>query len=38
MRYLLLTISVLCLMTACSNESDNASQPIPVEIVKTGSG
>ena len=38
MRYLLLTISILCLMTACSNESDNASQPIPVEIVKTGSG
>ena len=38
MRYLLLTISILCLMTACSAESDRAPSPIKVEIEKTDSG
>ena len=36
MRYLLLISSILCLMTACSN--DTAFQPIPVELVNADGG
>jgi exo-beta-1,3-glucanase (GH17 family) len=36
MRYLLYIVSILCLMTACSN--DTASQPIRVELAKTDGG
>ena len=38
MRYLLLAITVLCLMTACSNKPDNTVTPIKVEIEKTAGG
>ena len=38
MRYLLLVITVLSLMTACSSEPDNALSPIKVEIAKTANG
>ena len=38
MRYLLFVSTVLCLMTACSAETDSAPSPIRVEIEKTGSG
>ncbi len=38
MRYPLLIITVLSLMTACSSEPDNALSPIKVEIEKTENG
>ncbi|RZV38916.1 MAG: hypothetical protein EX272_01640 [Chromatiales bacterium] len=38
MRYLLFIITILCLMTACSTESDDANSPVKVEIQKTEAG
>ena len=38
MRYLLVTVTVLSLMTACSSEPDNVPSPIKVEIEKTAEG
>ena len=38
MRYLLVTITVLSLMTACSSEPDTALAPIKVEIEQTADG
>ena len=38
MRYLLFLVSILCLMTACSNDSASTSRPIKVEIVKSDDG
>jgi hypothetical protein len=38
MRYLLIVITVLSLMTACSSEPDNTFMPIKVEIEKTDNG
>ena len=38
MRYLLLISTLLCLMTACSRESDVPLSPIKVEVQKTDGG
>ena len=38
MRYLPLISLILCLMPACSSETDDALSPIKVEIRKTGGG
>jgi exo-beta-1,3-glucanase (GH17 family) len=38
MRYLPFLISLLCLMTACSDDNSDTSGPIMVEVVKTEGG
>ena len=38
MHHLIFVITVLCLMTACSTETDNTLSPIKVAIVKTADG
>jgi hypothetical protein len=38
MRYLLCAATILCLMTACSTESDSPHTPVRVEIEKTDDG